>query len=53
MTAADITRREFERRRKFFLQWQVRNGQQQAFTKAALEARYQVKRPNPEVIDQE
>lgn len=53
MTAADITRRDFERRRKFFLQWQVRNGQQQAFTKAALEARYQVKRPSTEVIDQE
>ena len=36
---ADITRRQFERRRKFFLQWQVRNSQQQAFTKAQLESR--------------
>ena len=49
---ADITRRQFERRRKFFLQWQVRNSQQQAFTKAQLESRYQIKRPQTELVDE-
>lgn len=53
MTAADVTRRQFERRRKFFLQWQVRNAQQQAFTKAALEKRYKIQRPKPEVTEPE
>jgi hypothetical protein len=49
---ADITRRQFERRRKFFLQWQVRNSQQQAFTKAQLESRYQIQRPQTELVDE-
>lgn len=45
MTSADVTRREFEQRRKIFLALQKRNGQQQAFTKEALEKRYQIERP--------
>ena len=45
LVAADITRREFEQMRKFFAKIQQRNGQQQAFTKDTLEARYQMSRP--------
>jgi len=45
LVAADITRREFQQMRKFFDKIQQRNGQQQAFTKDALEARYQIARP--------
>lgn len=53
MTAADITRREFERRRKFFVQWQLLKGQQQAFRKEVLEARYAIERPQAEVPEPE
>ncbi|MFT7534353.1 MAG: hypothetical protein ACI85K_000299 [Hyphomicrobiaceae bacterium] len=45
LTANDITRREFESSRKRFVTMQKENGQRQAFTKEALEARYQLKRP--------
>jgi len=52
MTPADVTRRHFERRRKFFLQWQLRNGQQQAFTRKMMESRYQIERPATELTDE-
>ncbi|MFT4511743.1 MAG: hypothetical protein ACI89X_002178 [Planctomycetota bacterium] len=51
LEAVDVTRREFEQRRKIFLGLQQRNGQQQAFTKEALEARYQVKRPAEKTVE--
>jgi len=53
MTAEDVTRRDFERRRKFFVQWQLLKGQQQAFRKEVLEKRYDIKRPQSEVTEPE
>jgi hypothetical protein len=44
LTAADLTRREFESIRKPFVRSQTQNGQRLAFTKEALEARYQLER---------
>ena len=52
LTQADVTRREFEGMRKTFQFMQQRNGQQQAFTKEALEARYQLERPVGEMVDE-
>ena len=49
MTAADVTRREFEQNRKVFEKIQQLNGQRQAFTKETLEARFDLKRPAVEV----
>jgi hypothetical protein len=45
LTADDLTRREFESIRKRFVGRQSGNGQSFAFTKEALEARYQLERP--------
>jgi len=45
LTAEDLTRREFESIRKPFGTRQNQNGQRLAFTKEALEARYQLERP--------
>lgn len=52
LTVDDVTRREFEMKRKYFSRYQQGNGQSQAFTKAALEARFQMERPVGELVDE-
>lgn len=53
MTAADVTRREFEGRRQIIERLQAYNGINQAFTIEALTDRYALTRPVGEQVDQQ